>query len=60
MLNYSAYFINDAGHIVGVVSLGSRTEDEALAAGLRLLVGQSLLAWKSGILPTVSPSWIAK
>jgi hypothetical protein len=39
MLDYSAYFVNDAGHIVGVVSIGSRTDDEALAAGRRLLVG---------------------
>ena len=39
MLDYSAYFVNDAGHIVGVVSIGSRTDDEALVAGRRLLVG---------------------
>ena len=39
MLDYSAYFVNVAGHIVGVVSIGSRTDDEALVAGHRLLVG---------------------
>jgi hypothetical protein len=39
MLDYSAYFVNDVGHIVGVVSIGCRTDDEALAAGRRLLVG---------------------
>jgi hypothetical protein len=39
MLDYSAYFVNDAGHIVGVVTIGSRTDDEALIAGRRLLVG---------------------
>jgi hypothetical protein len=39
MLDYCAYFVNVAGHIVGVVSIGSRTDDEALVAGRRLLVG---------------------
>jgi len=39
MLDYSAYFVNNAGHIVGVVSIGSRTDDEAQVAGRRLLVG---------------------
>jgi hypothetical protein len=39
MLDYSAYFVNDAGHIVGVVSIESCTDDEALVAGRRLLVG---------------------
>jgi hypothetical protein len=39
MLDYSAYFVNDAGHIVGVVTIDSRTDDEALVAGRRLLAG---------------------
>ena len=39
MLDYSAYFVNDAGHIVGVASIASRTDDEVLVAGRRLLAG---------------------
>jgi hypothetical protein len=39
MLDYSAYLVNHAGHIVGVVSIGSRTDEEALIAGRRFLVG---------------------
>ena len=33
MADYSAYFVNEAGHIVGVESIASRTEDEAVIAG---------------------------
>jgi len=38
MVDYNAYFVNDAGHIVGVVSIWSSTDDEALLAGRGLLV----------------------
>lgn len=39
MSDYSAYFINDTGYIVGVESIRSLTDSEALGAARRLLVG---------------------
>lgn len=39
MPDYSAYFINDTGYIVGVESIRSLTDNEALVAARRLLVG---------------------
>jgi hypothetical protein len=38
MLDYSAYFVNDAGHIVSVASIESRDDDEVVVAGHRLLI----------------------
>ena len=39
MPDYSAYFVNDTGYIVGVESIRSLTDNEALVAARRILVG---------------------
>ena len=48
MADYYAYFINCDGHVVGVEAISSLTDDEALNAARRLLVGSrfpSLEVW---------------
>jgi hypothetical protein len=39
MSDYSAYFVNDTGYIVGVESIRSLTDNEAVAAARHLLIG---------------------